>query len=227
MAQQTVQKLVPNGVEILIPFIYGGGGGMLNLGLDGVATLLHDKATPSERDHFISVYLATIESCLYRHGHCSTGHIIRIQAGNYRVAPNEEKQAIIRDGFPFRVGTVSSAEELAALTPLKRVTDAEYSAKFEELHTAWGSPSQKAMIPMMDSRLATTHELMPQHKIGKEFHRERQTPKGPRNEPVPLYVRNEISHPNTPDLPESATFQQDKSIGYAMMEAWLAQGSSA
>ena len=99
---------------------------------------------------------------------------------------------------------------------------------FETEQPVLGSGTHlKAMIPMMDSRLATTHELMPQHKIGKEFHRERQTPKGPRNEPVPLYVRNEISHPNTPDLPESATFQQDKSIGYAMMEAWLAQGSSA
>ena len=225
LAQQAVRQLVPNGVETLIPFIYCGGG-TLNLGLDKVVGLLHEKATRHDRDHLISVYLATIESHLYRQGHCSTGHIIRVQAGNYCVALEEDKKKIIRDGFPFRVAAVSSAEDLEANTPLKRVTDAEYSSTFERLHAAWGSPSQKAMIPMMEDRLATIYDLLPQHKIGKELHRERQTPKGPRKEPLPLYVRNEISHPSTPGLPESATFQHDKTIGYAIMEAWLTQGGT-
>ena len=80
---------------------------------------------------------------------------------------------------------------------------------------------------MMDKRLETIYELLPQHKIGKEFHRERHTPKGPRKEPLPLYVRNEISHPSTPELSKSAAFQRDKSIGYVIMEAWLAQHGRA
>ena len=217
-----IEKLIPDGVEVLIPFIYAGGG-LLNLGLDRVAALLPETASPHDRDHLVMVHLAAIESHLYRYGHCPTGHMIRIMAGNYRVAEEEEKHSIVQNGFPCVVGTVSSAEELIALTPLKRVTDAEYSDLYGRLIAAWGNPRQKEAATMMKTRLATIHDHLPRHKIGDDFRRVR----AGREEPLPLYVRNEIHHPTTEGLPESTAFQRDKRIGYAIMEAWLSEDEHA
>ncbi len=218
IAQTVIEELIPNGVEVLLPFIRAGGGS-LDLGLDRVAALLPETASPHDRDHLVRVYLAAIESHLYRHGYCPTGHMVRILTGNYGVAPEAEKRSIIQHGFPCVVGTVSSAEELSALTPLKRVTDAEYSDLYERLVAAWGSTRQKEAAAMMRTRLATIHDLLPRHKIGDDFRRVR----AGREEPLPLYVRNEIHHPTTDGLAESTTFQQDKRIGYAIMEAWLSE----
>ena len=201
-----------------MPFILAGGGS-LGLGLDRVAALLPETASSQDRDHLVLVHLAAIESHLYRNGYCPTGHMIRVMAGNYGIAPEEEKRSIIRQGFPCVVGTVASAEELIALTPLKRVTDAEYSQVYERLVAAWGSPRQKDAATRMETRLETIHDLLPRHKIGDDFRRVR----AGRQEPLPLYVRNEIHHPTTEGLPESKTFQRDKSIGYAIMQAWLSE----
>ena len=140
-------------------------------------------------------------------------------AGNYGVAPEEEKQSIIRDGFPCGVGTASSPEELIALTPLKCPTDEEYSNLYEKLFAAWGKPRQRQMAEMMESRLETIHDLLPRHKIGDDFRRVR----AGREEPLPLYIRNEIHHSTTTGRSESKAFQHDKRIGYAIMETWLSK----
>lgn len=217
ITRTVVTKLTPNGFEVVIPFIFAGGG-HLDLGLDRVVALLPETATSHDRDHLVRVHLAAVESHLYRNGYCPTGHTVRIFSGNYGVASEEEKQTIIRDGFPCRVGTFSNAEELVALTPLKRVTDAEYSDAYERLVAGWGNPRQKEVAVMMESRLATIHDLLPRHKIGDHFGRVR----AEREEPLPLYVRNEIHHPTLDGLADSESFQKDKRIGYAIMEAWLA-----
>ena len=70
---------------------------------------------------------------------------------------------------------------------------------------------------MMRIRLRTIHLLLPRHKIGTDFERLR---KG-RQEPLPLYVRNEIHHPTIKGLADSNAFQRDKRIGYAIVAAWL------
>ncbi len=189
------------------------------MGLDRVAALLPETATPHARDHLILVHLAAVESHLYRHGYCPTGHVVRIMAGNYGIAPEEEKQSIIRDEFPCAVSSVASAEELDAVTPLKRVTDAEYSDLYERLVSTWGNPRQKEVAAMMDIRLATIHDLLPRRKIGSDFRRIR----AGREEPLPLYVRNELHHPTIDVLSESKAFQRDKSIGYAIMNSWLSE----
>ena len=216
ITQSVVKNLTPNGVEMLLPFILGGGG-RLDLGLDRVAALVPDTASPHYRDHLFMVHLAVMESHLYRHGYCPTGHIVRIFSGKYRLASEEDKQSIIHEGFPCVVGTFSSDEELDALTPLKRVTDAEYSDLYERLVAAWGARRQKEVAAIMKTRLASVHDLVPEHKIGTDFHRVR----AGREEPLPLYVRNEIHHPTKSGLQDSKKFQQDKRIGYAIMEAWL------
>ena len=218
ITQAVIEALVPGGVEALIPFIRAGGG-LLDLGLGRVAALLPETASPQDRDHLVMVHLAAVESHLYRHGYCSTGHMIRIMAGNYGVAEEEEKRSIVQNGFPCMVGTVSSAEELVAVTPLKRVTDTEYSELYERLIVAWGNPRQEAAARMMETRLRTIHDRLPRHKIGEDFRRMRRG----REEPLPLYVRNEIYHPTTDGLSESTSFQQDKRIGYAIMETWLSE----
>ena len=111
-----IEALAPNGLEILLPFV-DAGGGKLDLGLERVVALLPEAASPAERDHLVLVHLAAIESHMYRHGHCPTGHLIRIMAGNYGGASEEGKQSIVRDGFVCAVSGVSSAEELEAITP--------------------------------------------------------------------------------------------------------------
>ena len=216
IARSVIRELIPDGVEALFPFKLAGGGS-LDLGLDRVASLLPETASPHDRDHLVLVHLAVIESHLYRNGYCPTGHLVRIMASNYRAAPEEEKQEIARNGFPFRIGTFASAEELVALTPLRRVTDTEYSMQYERLIAVWGAPRQKEAAAMMETRLATVHDLLPRYKIGNDFRRLRSG----REEPPPLYVRNEIRHPTIEGLLESQEFEQDKRIGYAILEAWL------
>lgn len=218
ITQTVIKELTLNEVEVLLPFLQGEGG-FLGLGLDRVAALLPETASPHDRDHLVLVHLAAVESHLYRHGYCPSGHMIRIMAGKYRVALEEEKQSIIQHGFRCVVRNVSSAKEVIALTPLKRVTDMEYSELYERLIAAWGNPRQKDAAVMMETRLATIHDLLPRHKIGDDFCRVR----AGRQEPLPLFVRNEIHHPTTDGLAESTTFQRDKRIGYAIMEAWLSE----
>ena len=218
VAQSVIIRLTPNGVEVLLAHILAGGGS-IDLGLNKVVALLPETSTPSDRDHLVLVHLAAIEVHMYRHGFCPTGHVVRIMAGNYRAAPEEEKQSIIRNGFGCVVHSVSSAAELDAVTPLKAVTDGEYSDLYERLVAAWDCPAQKAVAAMMRTRLATIHELLPRHKIGVDFNRIR----AGREEPLPLYVRNEIHHPSTDGLAGSKAFQHDKRIGYAIMAAWLAE----
>ena len=82
-----------------------------------------------------------------------------------------------------------------------------------------GRLRQKEMTEVMEANLRSIHELLPRHKIGDKFHRERRG----RLEPLALYVRNEIHHPTKGPLLETEAFQQDKRIGYAIMEAWLSQ----
>ena len=135
-------------------------------GFGAVVALLPEAASPAERDHLVLVHLAAIESHMYRHGHCPTGHLIRIMAGNYGGASEEGKQSIVRDGFVCAVSGVSSAEELEAITPLKRVTDTQYTDMYEQLISAWGTPPQKKVAEMMRTRLRTIHLLLPRHKCG-------------------------------------------------------------
>ena len=90
ITQSVIKDLTPNDTEMLLPFVLAGGG-LLDLGLGSVAALLPETATPHDRDHLVLVHLAAIESHLYRHGYCPTGHVIRIMAGNYGIAPEEEK----------------------------------------------------------------------------------------------------------------------------------------
>lgn len=218
VAGDVIRKLIPDGVEVVFVSILAGNES-LDLGLDQVAALLPGTASPRDRDHLVLVHLAAIESHMYRNGYCPTGHLIRILAGNYGVASEEEKQQIVRNGFPCRVGTFGSAEELVALTPLRRVTDTEYSELYERLISVWDNPRQKEAGRMMEARLATVHDLLPHHKIGSDFRRAR----AGREEPLPMYVRNEIHHPTIDGLLESQEFERDKRIGAAIMEAWLAE----
>ena len=214
-----IKYLTPNDTEMFIPFVQAGGG-PLDLGLNRVVALLPETATSHDRDHLILVHLTAMESHLYRHGYCPTGHMIRIFSGDYENATEEEKRSIIRDGFQCAVVGVSSAEDWAAITtPLRRVTDAEYSDLYERLIKTWGKPRQKEVAKMMETRLATIQELLPRQKIGNEFRRTR----AGRTEPLPLYVRNELHHPTIDGLLESTAFQRDKSIGYAIMKAWLSE----
>ena len=108
IARNVIGKLIPDGVEVVFPFMLAGGGS-LDLGLDRVVALLPGTASPHDRDHLVMVHLSAIESHLYRNGYCPTGHLIRILAGNYGVASEEEKQESVRNGFPCQVGTASSA----------------------------------------------------------------------------------------------------------------------
>ena len=221
ITNRVLEILTPNGKEALIPFIHSGGGSV-NLGLnlvEGLTPNRSEKTYGRRRDHLISVHLSVLESCLFIRGYSATGHLIRILAGNYMVASKEEKQAIIREGFPIRVGTISKREDLALNTPLRRVTDSEYSAMYERLLALWKTPRQKQAAEMMWVRLGKICDLLPKHKIGQSFIRQRQG----RDEPLPLYVRNEIHHPSIPGLKESKAFEDDKRIGYAIMEAWLFQ----
>ena len=109
----------------------------ISFGLDEVAGLILAPGSTHERDHLIGVHLAMLESYMYRHGFVETGHIVRIKAGNYRVATEDVKRLIVSNGFPIRVATVSSPEELEAVTPLRRVSDGEYSQMYERLAEAW------------------------------------------------------------------------------------------
>ena len=111
---------------MLLPF-FAAGGGMRDRGLERVAALVPDTASPDDRNHLVLVRLAAIKSHMYRHSFCPTRHMIRIMTGYYGVAPEEEKQAIVRDGFPCIVRGVSSTEEIDAVTPIKRVTDTQWS----------------------------------------------------------------------------------------------------
>ena len=217
IAEKTIEQLTPNGVEWVISFIQAGGGSLF-LGLDKVVALIPETASPNERDHLFQVYFSTIESHLYRHGYYSTGRFVEVLANNYKNLVEEQKQSIIRNGFDCVVSSVSNAEELDACTPLKAVTNGEYSALYERLVAAWGGAPQKKVAAEMFKRLATIHDLLPRHKIGDDFRRAR---RHGWEEPLPLYVRNEIHHPTQDGLPESAKFQRDKRIGYAIMEAWM------
>lgn len=149
----------------------------------------------------------------------TSGHMVRTLAGNYSVATEEVKQSIILNGFPFVTATVSSAQELTDVTPLKRVSDSEYSAMFEKLLASWGNVNQKKAERLMWSLLDSIHNALPKHKIGSDFRRERRG----RAEPLPMYVRNELHHPTKGAALETEAFEQDKRIGYAIMQAWLAQ----
>ena len=220
ITQRVADKLTPNGMQTLPWLVLIRRS--ISLGLDEVAGLMLANESTNRRDHLISVHLAMLESYMYRHGFVETGHIIRIWAGNYRVATEDVKQSIISNGFPIRVATVSSAEEFEAVTPLRRVSDGEYSEIYERLSEAWGGLRQKEMTEVMEANLRSIHKLLPRHKIGDYFHRERRG----RLEPLPLYVRNEIHHPTKGPLLETEAFQQDKRVGYAIVQAWLSRGSA-
>lgn len=210
-----IEALAPNGLEML-PFV-DAGGGKLDLGLERVVALLPEAASPAERDHLVLVHLAAIESHMYGHGHCPTGHLIRIMAGNYGGA-SEEGNSRLSETVSFAPSAGSPAQRSWKRSPpLKRVTDTQYTDMYEQLISAWGNPPQKKVAEMMRIRLRTIHLLLPRHKIGTDFGR---LPKG-RQEPLPLYVRNEIHHPTIKGLADSNAFQRDKRIGYAIMAAWL------
>ncbi len=212
---RVANELTPNGIEILL--LAALAGRSVRLGIDEVVELLWESESISARDHLIQVHLAGLESYFYRQGYCTSGHMVRILAGNYSVATEEVKQSIIFNGFPFVTATVSSAQELSDVTPLKKVSHSEYSAMFEKLLASWGVVNQKEAERLMWSRLDSIHDALPKHKIGSDFRRERRG----RAEPLPMYVRNELHHPTKGAALETEAFEQDKRIGYAIMQAWL------
>ena len=217
ITRKVASELTPNGIGILPLLALSGSS--VRLGIDDVVGLVPESESVSGRDHLIHVHLAALELYMYRHGYCPNGHMIRILAGNYRVATPDVKQSIIDNGFRCVVAAVSSANELEAATPLRSVSDREYSDLYERLTEAWGSADQKRVSRKMQLRLRSIHDLLPQHKIGADFRRERRG----RREPLPMFVRNEIHHPTKGALLETEAFQQDKRIGYAIMEVWLSQ----
>lgn len=214
---RVANELTPNGIENL--HLVALSGGSVKLGVDEVVDLLWESESISARDHLIQVHLAGLESHLYRHGHCTSGHMVRILTGNYSVATEETKRSIISNGFSFVTATVSSAQDLIDVTPLKRVSDSEYSATFDKLLASWGDINQKEAERLMWSRLDSIHDALPKHKIGSDFSRERRG----QEEPLPMYVRNELHHPTKGAVLETEAFERDKRIGYAIMQAWLAQ----
>ncbi len=217
IVQKTIELLVPNGQEIL-PYVIIFSK-FLDLHLKTVVDLLPSTVTKSQRDHFIAVYLAHIEGYLYRQQYVATGNMIRVFSGNYRTLLEIEKQLVIQKGFPIRVGLVGSAKELEDATPLKTVTNEQYSILYEKLIEFWGGPNQKKATKIMQPKLRNIHDFLPKHKIGDNFWRERIG----RRELLPIYVRNEIHHPTIKGLLETPAFRRDKGIGYAIMEVWLSQ----
>ncbi len=189
----------------------------IDLGFKSVVDLLPTETTVLDRDHLIAVYCAIIEAYLYRSGHWSAGQLFRIFSSNYQNMLEVEKQSVIQKGFSMVVHKVGSAEALEAVTPLKTVTNDQYSELYEELVEDWGNPVQKKVAAIMRGQLKFIHTFLPRHKIGDNFERERRD----RIEPLPLYIRNEIHHPTIKGLPETPAFRRDKSIGYAIMEVWL------
>ena len=165
------------------------------------------------------MHLSELEALLYRSGYCEFGTIVKVSAGNYRVSTEEVKQSIIINGFPFRIATVSSAEEMDEITPLKLPSDTEYSELYEELTKTWGSLNQRKTSERMWPLLESIHYHLPKSKIGDDFRRERRG----KEEPLPMYVRNEIHHPTKGPMLKTEAFQQDKRIGYAIMKAWLSE----
>lgn len=167
IGQKVIKELTPQGKEILpyLPLI----GASVKFGLDEVVSLLLESETRANRDHLVLVHLATIESHMYRQGYCPSGHMVRIMAGNYRASTEEMKQSIISNGFPFKVATVSSAEELKAVTPLRAVSDTEYSKLYERLKAVWSCSNQKEASMKMAHRLQSIHDLLPKSKIGDNF----------------------------------------------------------
>lgn len=215
ITRKTIDELTSVGMEVLPLLALAGG--CVRFGLDEVAALISETESQHSRDHLIQVHLAVVESHMYRQGYVPTGHMVRIFSSNYSVATEEAKQSIIADGFRYVTTTVSSAEDLIAATPLRRVTDAEYSDLFERLFASWGCSDQKEASRRMNSRLSSIHDLLPRHKIGDDFIRERRG----KQVPLPLYVRNEIHHPTNRDQLATEAFERDKRIGYAIMDAWL------
>lgn len=221
ITENVFHGLTSNGTEVF--FILALTRGYIRFGIDEVVSLLPNQDSARRRDHLIAVHFAVLESLLYRHGYVGIGHAVRILSGNYSIATEEIKQSTIINGFDFRAQTVSSSDEFIALTPLRRPNNTDYAIKFEKLVSSWRcSSSQKKAAQMMESRLSTIHDLLPVHKIGHNLYRERRGKK----EPLPLFIRNEIHHPTIPDLLESETFEQDKSIAYAIMCAWLSEDDS-
>lgn len=218
MGQLVFQGLIFNDTELLINLIRTRSGLFrLNLSLNRVVRLLPRSITPHRRDHIIYVFLAGIERRLYENGYCSSGRFIKTLTGNYRAAVEDTKQSIISEGFVIDICDVSNREELEAATPLKSVSDFEYSTLYEKLMDTWGNPRQKEAAKRMEHLLKSIHNFLSKDKIGKDFKRERRG----REEPLPMYVRNELHHPTKGDLFETEAFQSDKRIGYAIMETWL------
>ena len=214
---RVISELTPNGIEILPLLALSGSS--VPLGIGEVVSLMSEAESRHKRDHLVQVHLASLESRLYRSGYCVSGHMIRILAGNYRVAAEDVKDEIVLSGFSFTVATVSNEQELREATPLRSVSDAEYSAKYERLIASWGSPRQQEASRLMSSRLKSIHGVLPEKKIGGNFRRERRG----REEPLPMYVRNEIHHPTKGSLLDTEEFQRDKRIGYAIMAVWLSE----
>ncbi len=214
---RVASELTPNGIEILPLLALSGSS--VSLGLREVVSVMPEAELRHRRDHLVHVHLASLESHLYRHAFCVSGHMVRILTGNYRVAADDVKDEIISSGFSFTVATFSNDEELREATPLRSISDTEYSAAYERLIESWGSPRQQEASQLMFSRLKSIHDVLPEKKIGADFRRERRG----REEPLPMYVRNEIHHPTEGVLLDTEEFQRDKRIGYAIMEVWLSE----
>ncbi len=82
-----------------------------------------------------------------------------------------------------------------------------------------GGPQSEEASEKMWHLLESIHDLLPKGKIGDDFRRERRG----KEEPLPMYVRNEIHHPTKGPVLETEAFQQNKRIGYAIMKAWLSE----
>ena len=63
-------------------------------------------ASKHDRDHLVTIHPVAIESHLYKHGYCTAGHMITVLTGNYTVAMDQEKQSMVKKGFPCALSTV-------------------------------------------------------------------------------------------------------------------------
>ncbi len=217
ITNRTFDELASKDIGVLL--LIAASGEPVRLGIDQVTRLDLEFNAGYRRDHLIQVHLAELEARLYRSGYCGLGTLVKVFAGNYRVSTEEVKRSIILDGFPFRLATVSSYAELVEATPLKLPSDTEYSELYEGLIRSWGGLKQGKASEKMWCLLESIYDLLPTGKIGDDFRRERRG----KEEPLPMYVRNEIHHPTKGPVLETEAFQQDKRIGYAIMKAWLSE----
>ena len=173
-----------------------------------------------EQIHMARLYLALLELHFRRLGFHGEAIIAGNMAHQLASGAEDTRESLLSDGYEMILGTVSSAEDLERITPLPNVTDKEYMDLYEKLDNAWNPKGQGRMAKMMNLHLLSIHDYLPSEKIGADLFRKRRG----RIEPLPLYVRNEISHPTIGKDRDLAAFYRDRDRGYVIMETWLKAG---